>query len=91
MDFGVVHEEINGVIPMNLSSKVSEKWLKFFLGEWEISDLYVKETMALADSSADGLTRLLTCTILDGHIGSLIRPGILLVASGLEDTFINEH
>ena len=46
--------------------------------------------MALADSSADGLTWLLSGSVFDGDVSSLIRPGSLLVASGLEDTLVGE-
>ena len=91
MDFAVIHEEIYGVIPFNLCSQISEKRLKFFLSKWEISDLYIQKSMAFTDSSANGLTRLLACTIFDGNIGSLIWPSTFLVASGLEYTLINEY
>ena len=47
--------------------------------------------MAFADSSANGLTRLFTCTIFYGDIGSLVGPGILLIASSLENAFIYEY
>ena len=91
MVFTVVHKKIDGLITFDLSPQVPKKRLKLFLGKREIGDLYVQETMTLANSSADGLTRLLTCTIFDSHISSLVRPGILLVPPGLEDTFINEY
>ena len=47
--------------------------------------------MALADSGADSLTRLLAGSVLNGDVGSLIRPGSLLVASGLEDALVSEY
>ena len=91
MDFAVVHEEVNGVIPADLCSQVSVKRLELFLGKWEISDLYIQESMAFADSSANSLAWLFTCTIFNGDIGSLIWPGILLIASSLENAFIDEY
>ena len=91
MDFAVVHEEVNGVIPADLCSQVSEKRLELFLGEWEISDLYIQESMAFADSSTNGLAWLFTCTIFNGDIGSLVGPGILLIASCLENAFVDEY
>ena len=47
--------------------------------------------MALADSGTDGLTWLLTGSVLDGDVGSLIRPSSLLVTSGLEDAFVGKY
>ena len=91
MNFAVIHEEINGVIPFNLRSQVSEKRLELFLGEWEISNLYIQKSVAFADSSANGLTRLLACTIFNHYISFLIWPSTFLVASSLEYTFIYEY
>ena len=47
--------------------------------------------MAFADSSANGLAWLFTCTIFNGDIGSLVGPGILLIASCLENAFVDEY
>ena len=91
MDFAVVHEKVNGVIPFNLRSQISEKWLKFFLSKWEICDFNIQESVTFADSSANGLTRLLACTIFNHYIRFLIWPRTFLVASGLEYTLIYEY
>ena len=47
--------------------------------------------MAFAYGSADSLAWLFAGSVFDGDVGSLIRPSILLVASGFEDALIDEY
>ena len=47
--------------------------------------------MALAYSRAYSLTRLFPSAVLNSNVLIRARPRLLLIASGLENTFISEH
>ena len=55
-----------------------------------VLDLIVEDTVALTDSRAYCLSRLIPCAVLHNDILVRARPSLLLVASRLEDTLIGK-